>query len=530
MTLELRPQPGPQEMAAKSKARILGYGGGAGGGKSWFVAYRAAKYVNVPHYNACIFRRTYTMLEGSGSIVDETKTFYREIGGTLTQRPLEWTWPSPSRVEFRHLQHDNSAEAHKSKQYAFEAFDEASDFTGGQFFFMNSRLRTMSGVPKQFLLATNPDPDCYLRILFDWWIGSDGFPDPHRAGKLRFFVRLKDELVWADSPDPLLKYVGNDPNSVMSMTFVPALVHDNKVLLEADPGYMANLKSLPAVEQARFLGGNWDVKESAGDYFQRSTFKIWGGTDLQRRLMSQDGPAAKIVQSIRVHDFASTPIKGCLVPDGPDLIRPGDFKARDPATDNPDWSCSVLLHRLANGRLVIGDVTFYRDTPGAVQTLAERLAIADGPKVTIGVFADPGQAGEDQAERLKRRLQKFANVAVLSVKNKEMVARECARAVWRGEVYYVEAPWNQQFFNQLEDFPTPKMKDDAVVALANAYNWMLENPAPRFAYENPEETIRNEIWLPPNVNKADLLAPRRDNKRHATVIRSGSALGWRKLW
>lgn len=528
---EIRPQSGPQEMAAKSKARVLGYGGGAGGGKSWFVAYRAVKYVDKPQYNACIFRRTFTMLEGSGSIVDETKTFYGDIGGRLTQRPMEWTWPTPSRVEFRHLQHEDSAGAHKSKQYALIAFDEASDFTGGQFFFMNSRLRTMSGVPKQFILATNPDPDCYLRVLFDWWIGSDGFPDPHRAGKVRHYVRVKDELVWADEPEQLTKYVGGDLNSVMSMTFIPALVHDNKKLLEVDPGYLANLKSLPAVEQARFLGGNWDVKESAGDFFQRSTFKIWGGTDLQRTLMSQDGPAARIVQSVRVWDFASTPIKGNLVPDGPDLIRHGDFKARDPATDNPDWTCSVLMHRTANGRLIVGDVTFHRDSPGAVQQLMHRLAIADGPKVTVGTFADPGQAGEDQAERLARRIRKHAPCDVLSVKNKEMVARECARAVWRGEVYYVEAGWNQQFFNQLEDFPTPKEKDDAVVALANAYNWMLENPAPRFAYEDAERTMRETVWLPPNVDKIALLAPKRNDRRRATVVSGlGKSIGWRKLW
>lgn len=529
--MEIRPQTGPQEMAARSKARILVYGGGAGGGKSWFIAYRMAKYSHISGYNAAIFRRTYTMLEGSGSIVDETQSFYPLLGGRLTQRPLEWrfpTSPQQSRVEFRHLQHEDSAKAHKSKQYAGLAFDEGSDFVGGQFFFMNSRMRTMTGVPKQFVVGTNPDPDCYLRSLIDWWIAEDGFPDPTRAGKIRFWVRVKDEIVWADSPDPLLKYVGGDPDHVMSMTFIPALVHDNRKLLDADPSYLANLKSLPMVEQARFLGGNWNVKESAGDYFQKSAFKIWGATDLQRALMGQDGRAAEIVQSVRVWDFASTPVQGDLVPG---IERSGEFKARDPKMDNPDWTCSARLDRTANGRIVISHATFHRDTPGAVQALMERVAIEDGPKVTVGIFKDPGQAGEDQAERLAKRVRKHSRCALLETSNKEMKAREPARAAWRGELYYRAGDWNTRFFNQLESFPTPKEKDDAVLALSGAYDWMVMNPAPRFAYENPEETARN-IWLPPNVQLQQFSKKERARRGIAIVPLGGaSSKGWgRRNW
>jgi len=363
--------------------------------------------------------------------------------------------------------------------------------------------------------------------LLDYWIGSDGFPDPRRAGKIRYWVRVKDEIVWADEEKPLLKYVGNDLNSIMSMTFIPALVHDNKALLAADPSYLANLKSLPAVEQARYLGGNWNVKESAGDYFQRSAFHIWGKTDLQRALMHQDGPSSTIVQSIRVWDFASTPVKGDLVPG---VERSGEFKARDPGIHNPDWTCSVLLHRTANGRFIVADATFHRDTPGAVQALLERVAVADGPRVTVGVFADPGQAGEDQAARLQKQIRKHAPCDILSIKNKETVARECARAVWRGEFFFCEnETWNNRFFNQLQDFPTPHQKDDAVIALANAHAWMLEHPAPRFAYENPDSAA-NEIWLPPNVDRMQMLPPKERIRRGAVVVPLGGTSNWRRAW
>lgn len=522
----IRPQPGFQTDVVRCKADIVVAGGSAGAGKSFLQAYMAGRHHKVKGYNACLMRRTFPMLTGSGSLHDECTGLYTLMGARATQRPLEFTWPSPSRVELRPLQHEHSAQEYRSKQFAYLGWDEASEFEGSQFTFMQSRIRSTCGVKTQFVLTCNPDPDCYLRTWLDWWINDEGFPDKAKAGKTRYFVRVKDEIVWNDAREPLTKYVDSD-DQVMSMCFLPGVITDNQILLKKDPAYLAKLKALPAVERDRYLAGNWDIREKGGDFFSKNVFKVWGGTELQRRLMSQDGPGAKIVQSIRVWDFASTPVSGDLV-EG--IARPADFKPRDRAMHNPDWTCSVLMHRTANGRFIVSDVTFHRDTPGAVQALMERLAIEDGPQVTVGLFADPGQAGEDQAERLRKRVAKHAPVAVLSVKNKEMVARECSRAVWRGEVYYMEKPWNDQFFNQLETFPEPKTKDDAVVALSNCHNWMLEHPSPRFAYEDPEETIRNEIWLPPNVNKVDLLAPKRDNKRRATVVKSGSSLGWRKLW
>jgi len=521
---DIRPQAGPQSMAAKSKARILVYGGGAGGGKSWLAAWRAAKYVNVKGYNAAIFRRTFTMLEGSGSIIDETQDMYPLLGGKMTQRPLEWRFPPyQTRVEFRHLQHEDSAKEHKSKQYAFINFDEASDFVGGQFFFMNSRLRTMSGVPKQFLLSTNPDPDCYLRSLLDWWIGEDGFPRRERCGKVRFWVRMKDEIVWADSPDDLVKYVDGDPDSVMSMTFIPALVHDNRKLLDADPSYLANLKSLPAIEQARYLGGNWNAKESAGDYFQKSVFRIWGATELQRALNQQDGKAAEIVQKCRIWDFAATPVTGNLVPG---IQRSGEFKARDPRLDDPDWTVSVLLGRTRNGRIIILDTTFHRDTPGAVQALVERMAIQDGPTTTVGIFSEPAQAGVDQSERVRARVKAHAPCDIIATANKEYVAREAARAVWRGEICYLESAVNDRFWNQLHDFPTPKKKDDAVVAFAFAYQWMQQHPAPFYLAPKVEE-----LWVPPNVDKLAMYPPRERARRGAVIVPIGGTRGFaRRNW
>jgi phage terminase large subunit-like protein len=334
---------------------------------------------------------------------------------------------------------------------------------------------------------------------------------------------MKDEIVWADSPDDLVKYVDGDPDSVMSMTFIPALVHDNRKLLDADPSYLANLKSLPAIEQARYLGGNWNAKESAGDYFQKSVFRIWGATELQRALNQQDGKAAEIVQKCRIWDFAATPVTGNLVPG---IQRSGEFKARDPRLDDPDWTVSVLLGRTRNGRIIILDTTFHRDTPGAVQALVERMAIQDGPTTTVGIFSEPAQAGVDQSERVRARVKAHAPCDIIATANKEYVAREAARAVWRGEIFYLESAVNDRFWNQLHDFPTPKKKDDAVVAFAFAYQWMQQHPAPFYLAPKVEE-----LWVPPNVDKLAMYPPRERARRGAVIVPIGGTRGFaRRNW
>lgn len=467
-------------VAATSKARFIVYGGAAGGGKSWLQAWRAAKYVHVPNYSAIIFRRTFPMLEGGGSLLEETHGFYPDLGGKFNRVRFSWEFENRARVELKHLQHEKDAFAHKSKQYDFIGLDEASDFEGSQIFFLMSRLRSIVNVPKVVLATTNPDPDCALRSMISWYIGDDGYPILERGGVVRYWVRVQDEIVWAATPDELLKYVDNDPHSVMSFTFIPARITDNQILMSKDPGYMANLKSMNPVERDRYLGGNWDRRLAAGDFFQKSTFKVWGATELQRALLSQDGRPGEIAQSIRFWDLASTPVLGDLVPG---LQRSEGFKARDPSVDNPDWSVSVKLDRVRNGRVIVSDVTFHRDTPGAIHALQERTAIQDGPRTTIGIFADPGQAGEDQAERVARALRKHAPVEIFDTMKKEWHAREASRAAFRGELYYLEGPWNNQFFNQLEQFPAPSAKDDAVMALSGAYRYLQEHPIPTYQAE-----------------------------------------------
>lgn len=487
MGVIIAPQPGPQIAAAKSKAFVTVYGGAAGGGKSWIQAYTAAQNYKNPGMRAGLFRRTYTMLRGSGSLWDECKGLYHYFGGTSTESPMEWEFPTSARVELFHLQHEkDAAKNHKSKQYTRLGADEASDLTGAQAEFMLSRLRSTSGIRTSALFTSNPDPDCYLRGWLDWWIGLDGYPIPERDGKLRYYVRVKDERVWADNPEDLAKYVKGDVRHVKSMTFIAAKLQDNKILTSKDLDYEGNLLQLPEVERARYLGGNWDAREGAGDYFQQGWCPEFGATDLERVIMGQTGSDWDIVQCIRFWDRAATPMAGDLVPG---VLRPSDFRARPKGSEDPDWSVGVKVGRFRNGKRVLLDAVGYRDTPGAIFSAMEQHAIMDGRQCAIGFAIDPGQAGIDQAESTVLKLQKHTRQVFTyhQSKSKQEYARNPSRAMWGGHVLRLRGAWERPFWNQLETFPEEKKSngdknhDDYVDAFTGCEEYFEQNPIPYYS-------------------------------------------------
>src|SRR5690606_17779891 len=137
------------------------------------------------------------------------------------------------RIEFRHLQRDDTVHEHQGRQYAFIGFDELTHFTERQFWYMVSRLRSTSGVKPYVRATCNPDPDSFVAKLVEWWIGPDGYPIPERSGVLRWFVRVDDELHWYDSEaEARAEHHEAEP---LSLTFIASRPADNNALIAKDP-------------------------------------------------------------------------------------------------------------------------------------------------------------------------------------------------------------------------------------------------------------------------------------------------------
>src|SRR5262249_45257748 len=141
-----------------------------------------------------------------------------------------------------------------------------------QFWYLFSRNRSTCGVRPYIRLTCNPDPDSFVAKLIAWYLDADGNPRPSASGVIRWFIRDDSgELQWSDTRPPLkAKYPHLTPKS---FTYIPGKVYDNRILLEKNPSYLANLQALDVVQRSRLLDGNWKTRYNSGLVFNAKTFK-----------------------------------------------------------------------------------------------------------------------------------------------------------------------------------------------------------------------------------------------------------------
>lgn len=435
--VEIRPNPGPQEAFLATSADIAIYGGAAGAGKSFALSLEAVRHIHRRGVGVVIFRRELTRLTGAGSIWETTGSIYPSLGLTSRASPtMEWRHPgSGSTIELRHLQHESDKHAHQGKQYTAILFDEITEFTESQFWYLISRLRTTSGVRPYVRGTCNPDPDSFVRRLIDWWIGPYGLPIRERSGVLRWMVRDGDDVRWFDTEaEARAEYPQRNP---LSFTFIAASLADNP---KGDPTYRDKLEALPRVDRERLLGGNWNVRPAAGMYFPRRCFQVI-------ETMPRD-----VVATVRAWDKAAT--------------KPHD------GNPDPDWTRGARVSLLADGRFVIEHVESLRGGPADVETAMRRIAALDGPTCQVAVWQDPGQAGVVDVDTVIRALSGYQITPVRASRDKVAYAGVWSPKVEAGHVFLLRGQWNESFLVEAESFPDGR-HDDQVDAVSLAFQVLI---------------------------------------------------------
>lgn len=439
-TIRIEPQPGPQTQFLTTPADIAIYGGAAGGGKSFALLLEPLRHHNNKKFGCVIFRRNSTQIRNQGGLWHESTQLYGPLGARPREAMLQWVFPSGLRVKFGILEHDKSVYDWHGSQIPLIGFDELTTFTERMFFYMMSRNRSTSGVPGYVRATCNPDVDSWVRKLIDWWIDKEGFPIKERSGVLRWFIRINDNIIWADSKEALLKQYGEDVLP-KSFTFIPSTIYDNKILLSQDPAYLASLKALPRVEQMKLLGGNWNIRYTAGSMFRREWFKM------------VDAIPGGFIKAIRFWDRAAT------IP--------------NEENKDPDWTRGLLLYYYADNTCVVGDLRSLRSSPGEVEKLVINTAEHDGHGVQIVSQQDPGSAGVAEANYFTKMLAGYNVLTKVISKDKINRAKPVSAQAWAGNVFVLRAPWNHEFFGELENFPEGA-HDDIVDVLSGAYNEAAE--------------------------------------------------------
>ena len=207
--IEIRPQEGPQEAFLATPADGAIYGGQAGGGKSYGLILEPTRHYNVKGFGGTIFRRTSPEITSQGGLWEESYGIYGGLGGATNKVDLKWSFPVGSTIKFSHLQYEDDKYGYQGAQICYLGFDELTHFTETQFWYLQSRNRSTCGVRPYWRGTCNPDPDSWVAEFISWWIDQDtGYAIPERAGKLRWYLRISNQLVWADTKQELIDVYG----------------------------------------------------------------------------------------------------------------------------------------------------------------------------------------------------------------------------------------------------------------------------------------------------------------------------------
>jgi len=434
----IAPQEGPQTAFHESRADVVVYGGAAGGGKTWSLLAEPLRHVNNPQFGAVIFRRTSKQVKSEGGLWDEAYSMYAPLGATFKESTSEVIFPEGSKVTFAHLQHEKNKYDWQGAQIALAEFDELTHFTKGQFFYIMSRMRSMSGVNPYMRASTNPDAASWVKdFLWPWVHGKKREEEVREAeemgrtcltaesGEIRYMERIGDEIQWHHPDD--LDQEGRGKR--MSVTFIRSTLYDNKKLLEVDPEYEKKLQNLSLVERKRLLEGDWEITDS-GDYFDAAWFDILSDNQI---------PWARLRTFVRYWDFASTDRKKDK--DGRACFTAGVLMAEDPLTR----------------KIYILDIRREKYSPSNVKDLVVATCHLDHEIYEQDPFTyaenEPGSSGDFVIENLASTLRGFKFDGDKPTGEKTKRAEPFATYAKNGLVVIRKAPWNSAFLAEAASYP-----------------------------------------------------------------------------
>lgn len=393
------------------------YGGAAGGGKSDALLMAALQYVDHPGYNALILRRTYTELAKPEALLFRASEWLGPTDAKWNGNDYMWTFPSGATLSFGYLARERDRDQYQSAAYQFIGIDELTEFPEPRDpLFLFSRLRRLEGsrIPIRFRAATNP-----IGPGADW---------VYR----RYLVHGRS-------------YVNPITREPEPKIFLPATLEDSRGILDVEE-YLLSLAELDPATREALIRGIWRAR-GPGRYFRRSTID---------RIDRANVPDLRDMTLVRWWDLAAS--------------------EETPENQDPDYTVGLLLgFHPATGLSYVLDIQRGRLRPAGVEALIGETAEADADLVRskaatrIVVAQDPGAAGKIAVDQIIRRvLQGYAAQGVKESGDKEVRARPVSAQADRGNVVVVEAPWTEEFLDELEGFPDGP-HDDQVDALSGAY-------------------------------------------------------------
>ena len=223
------PTPNPKQIIfLKDHHKYIAFGGSRGGGKSWAVRVKAFLLsMRFKGIIIMIIRRSYPEL-----YANHIKPFKRMLPKAIykyNDSKKEITFINGSQIVFKYCANEKDLDNFQGTECDILFIDEATQFTEEQFKILNACVRGVSDreedkFPKRVYLTCNP--------------GGVG----HQWVKRLFIDR---------------NYLSNERPEEYS--FIQSGVRDNKILMEQQPEYIAQLEALPPKLREAWLEGSWDI-------------------------------------------------------------------------------------------------------------------------------------------------------------------------------------------------------------------------------------------------------------------------------
>ena len=214
-----------QRQFFQATAKHIGYGGARGGGKSWAARRKGVLLcMRYPGLKGILIRRTMPQLRNNHII-----PLMAELNGyakySADQRAF--LFPNGSRFHMGYCDNEGDLLQYQGQEFDFIIFEEATALPEDWMKFICTSLRTVRTdfTPRVYYTMNPGGPGHgYIKRIF--------IDRSYRAGE--------------DAAD----YV-----------FIQATIHDNRVLMNADPDYIKMLEALPEHKKRAHLYGEWDVYE-----------------------------------------------------------------------------------------------------------------------------------------------------------------------------------------------------------------------------------------------------------------------------
>ncbi len=250
------PNSGPQTDAYSSEADITGYGGAAGGGKSFLEIGLAV----TQHRRSIIFRRE----------ADQTRDLWQKLSdvcgsaGRANENLLVYrALPGDRYVRLAGVKNPNDWKRFQGQAHDLYCFDEATEFLESQVRTLIAWNRTtIPGQRCRVLLAfnppTTPEGEWIIQFFAPWL--DDTHPDPADPGELRWYANVDGDDIECADGEPFEHICAIHDSEIIqprSRTFFPARLEDNP-LLEAT-GYRSQLQGLPEPLRSQMLYGDFTV-------------------------------------------------------------------------------------------------------------------------------------------------------------------------------------------------------------------------------------------------------------------------------